>query len=126
MSKILEKSIAIGIVLAIGFMIFASVVMPFFQTFYERGMGSTDSTNLKNEYCISRGSLTTCANCNATSGSGYSTFLDTCESLVARLNNTDCYSCASFGFRTYARGLGLLCLVLAIIGMGLMFRKWGK
>jgi hypothetical protein len=111
-----DKIMSIGLALFIFLVMFSAIILPFFSGLYEKGIGSSGDVNdLQNGYCSQAGGLVACAGCNVTSGSGYATFLDTCSSLVARLNGTHCYSCTSFGYRTPMRGLLLFCLVVIII-----------
>ncbi len=116
--------------------------MPYFATTYEYGFGNEPCTkdgclitdnyaDTLNPYCSSSGAVTTCTDCN--SSTGYETFLDTCHSLAynttspataddwAWQNNTHCYSCADWGFKTTSQGLGLLILVIGIISFAIIF-----
>jgi len=119
--------------LLIFFIIMGSVALPFFADYYEHGYGTTPcnadntctgtSTNLRNSYCV--GSSTTriaCANCNISTG--YATFLSNCFSLIdegAHLNDTYCYQCTDFGFKTSIQGLGLLVFVISILAVAFIY-----
>lgn len=123
-----EKITMIGIAAVVFFLLASSLIIPLFRTGYEEGFGTStrdDTTNLVNEYCTTKGSLTTCSDCNNTdpTSAGYELFLNKCHSLVARLNGTHCYACSSFGFRTVSRGLLLLIFVLGIISVAIYFLK---
>lgn len=122
---LIEKFIIIGISLVLVFVIFDAMIMPSFQRVYEHGFGSSESTDLVNEYCVSQGSVTACSGCNATTGTGYGTFLDSCHSLIARANNTHCNACSDFGFRSTSRGLNLMILVVWCLAFVVLFIKKG-
>lgn len=123
---IFRASLNVVIILLICLLIFSTLTFPFFRNIYEEGFGTNtqdDSTNLNNEWCVGKGSLTTCTGCNATSGSGLESFQSTCHSLVDRQNNTDCYSCTDFGPKNTIRGLILMIFSFGLLGLAVLFLK---
>jgi len=126
-------SIAVG--LMVFFVMASAVFMTHFRSQYEHGFGTRPcnadssctgaSTNLHNQYCTgATATKVACTNCNISSG--YEGFLDTCYSLIDEgddINDTYCYQCSSFGFRTTSQGLGVLVFVLAVIGIAVAFFK---
>ena len=127
MSALSNKSIQLGLGLAVAFLIVGSLLLPQFGNTYEYCTGSQpypkDETGsvLTNGCCAERGSLVACSGCNATTG--YATFLSTCQSLVSTQNGTHCYKCDDFGQRTNIRGILLIVLVLGLIALALYFKK---
>lgn len=124
--SLVQKLVYGSVALLIFFVIVSTVLLPRFRDTYTEGFGSTSydsSTDLDNEYCIAKGSLTACTDCNSTNvdESGYETFLSTCHSLPARTNNTHCYACSDWGFRSTARGLLLLVLVIGLVFVAFLF-----
>lgn len=110
------------------FLFTSSIWISFFGTGYEYGFGDcpyssdngTSCTNLGNNYCSTKGTnLVVCDQCNGTGG--YETFLSSCGTLIGNQNDTHCYGCTDWGFKTSTRGLILLVLVLALVGFAVTF-----
>lgn len=120
-----------GIGLLILFILLSSMILPYFRTTYESGFGTqschrdsngctSGDTNLQNNYCIGASSTEiACSNCNTTAG--YEFFLANCYSLLAWNNNTYCYQCTNFGYKTTSIGLLLLVFVLALVSFAVIF-----
>jgi uncharacterized membrane protein len=122
MDKIIEKIIFLAIAIAILFYSLAYAILPAFAPLYEHcgtnnpysaGSGGTDLTNA----CCQTPSATiiACTNCN--NSVGYSTFLSSCYSLIAKTNGTDCYQCASFGNKSIFQGLFFLMFLIIIFAI---------
>jgi cytochrome c553 len=111
------------VAIAAFFILFAVLVIPFFGNVYEYG-GATapcvkdssctaSSTNINNPYCLSTGALTSCTNCH--NASGYSSFLSGCSKLVAYNNNTHCYACTDFGYKSNVNAIILFTFFIFVI-----------
>lgn len=110
--NIIQKIVYSVIGLMIVFILLSTLILPQFETSYTT-FG----------YCLAQGSLITCSDCNNTDTNsvGYKTLKNNCYGLVGSQNNTHCYGCANWGFRDVSRGLQLLVLSLALIGMAILY-----
>ena len=70
---------AVGLIIV--FLLFSSLILPYFETSYTT-FG----------YCLAQGSLITCSDCNNTNidSTGYKTLKNECYGLVASQNYTHC------------------------------------
>lgn len=125
--------------LVILFILASTMIIPYFATTHEHGFGtepcmkdgcdSSDTGESQiNPYCSGASStVIACTNCNISTG--YETFLASCYRLApvnaaqtdAWMNNTHCYQCTDFGFKTTSQGLNLLVLVMALIMFAVIF-----
>jgi hypothetical protein len=125
----IRLAVVISIALVILFLMMTTLVLPFFRSSYETGWGTTPvqrgGTGLINSYCSTpSATLIACTDCNTTAG--YTTFLSSCSSLISATNDTHCYQCSSFGFKTVSQGLLLFVLVIGMIFFGIVFLKATK
>jgi hypothetical protein len=123
------KSIVIlAISLTMLYLLTATLIMPYFRDTYENygpQLLQRGGTGLINNYCNTpTNTVVACASCN--SATGLSTFLSTCYSLISAGNNTHCYQCTDFGFKTVSTGLLLFIFVIAMISFAVAFLKYVK
>lgn len=132
----IKQVILLVVVLAAIFMTSYTLIMPFFGNVYEYGFGNAPcnkdstctgtSTNLVNQYClgatISEAGKIACTSCN--SSTGYSGFLSNCYALIddgTTINNTYCYGCTNWGFKSTVSGLYLFIFFIGMIAFVLLF-----